>query len=137
VAILPDDRDRFDKIIAVAVNPATYEEEAFAALRKARELVKQNKSLAHPPPASPSNPRPSSYYFELKLTDIPLFWLPLVADRLSREANGLGLKNKIEYDFGPSRTALDIRVDGPKIACDVFHLRVDWLVDYVNAQPSM
>ena len=130
---MSDDRDRFNKIIAVAVNPATYEEEAFAALRKARELVKQNHSLAHPPLASPSITRPSSYYFELKLTNIPLFWLPLVADRLSREASGLGLKNKIEYDLGSSQTSLDIRVDGPKVACDVFHLRVDWLVDYVNA----
>jgi hypothetical protein len=39
-------RDRFDKIIAIAVNPGAYEEEAIAALLKARQLAKENPSLA-------------------------------------------------------------------------------------------
>ena len=34
-------RDRFEKILAVAVNPGAYEGEAIAALRKARELVER------------------------------------------------------------------------------------------------
>jgi len=134
---MSDDRDRFDKIIALAVNPGTYEQEAIAALRKARELVKQNRSLAHPLPPlrpTPSPEPPPDYYFELTLANIPPFWLQTVADKLSCEANCLGLKNKIEYDFCSAQTALDIRVDGPKIACDFFRLRVDWLVDYVNSQ---
>jgi hypothetical protein len=134
---MSDDRERFNKIIAIAVNPATYEEEAVAALRKARELVKQNRSLAHPPPlqpAPPRKPRPPDYSFELTLTNIPPFWIQIVADKLSCEANCLGLKNKIEYDFCSAQTALDVRVDGPKIACDFFQLRVDWLVNYVNSQ---
>jgi hypothetical protein len=36
----PMSRDRFDKIIAIAVNPGAYEEEAIAALLKARQLAK-------------------------------------------------------------------------------------------------
>ena len=32
------DRDRLEKVIAVALNPGAYEEEAITALRKAREL---------------------------------------------------------------------------------------------------
>ena len=39
-------RDRFDKIVAIAVNPGAYEEEAIAALLKARQLAKENPSLA-------------------------------------------------------------------------------------------
>ena len=34
-----ENRKKLDKIIAVAVNPGAYEEEAIAALRKARALV--------------------------------------------------------------------------------------------------
>jgi len=37
----PMSRDRFEKILAVAVNPGAYEGEAIAALRKARELVER------------------------------------------------------------------------------------------------
>jgi hypothetical protein len=37
-------RDRFDKIIAVAINPGAYEEEAMSALRRARALVKEDPS---------------------------------------------------------------------------------------------
>jgi hypothetical protein len=45
------DRDRFNKVLAIAVNPGSYEQEAIAALRKARDFVKTDPSLAHPPPS--------------------------------------------------------------------------------------
>ena len=35
------DKDRLDKVLAVAINPGAYEQEAIAALHKARELVKR------------------------------------------------------------------------------------------------
>jgi hypothetical protein len=38
-------RDRFDKINAIAVNPGAYEEEAIAALLKARQLAKDNRTI--------------------------------------------------------------------------------------------
>ena len=55
---MADDRTRLEKVLAVAINPGAVEGEAFAALRRARELVKQNPALAHPPspPASESHP---------------------------------------------------------------------------------
>ena len=47
-------RELLGKIMAVAVNPGAYEDEAISALRRARELVKQDPSLAHPSGATES-----------------------------------------------------------------------------------
>lgn len=132
-------RDRFDKIIAIAVNPATYEEEAITALRKARELVKENRTLAHPEPAPPppppaSEPPPPEYYFQVEITNIPPDWLTLLAHTLSKEAYGLGLKSKIEYDFTDTPLALNVRADGSRQACNAFEERFTSLIDFVNSQ---
>jgi hypothetical protein len=126
-------RDRFDKIIAIAVNPATYEEEAITALRKARELVRENRALAHPAPAPPSPPR-QDYCFQVDITNIPPDWVTLVAHSLSKEAYGLGLKSKIEYDFSDSPLSLNVRADGSKEACRAFEKHFTRLIDFVNAQ---
>ena len=129
-------RDRFDKIIAIAVNPATYEEEAITALRKARELVRENRALAHPaPPPAPPKPAPKpNYYFQVEITNIPPDWLTLVAHSLSKEAYGLGLKSKIEYDFSDTPLSLKIRADGSKEACNAFEKHFTLLIDFVNSQ---
>ena len=130
-------RERFDKIIAIAVNPATYEEEAITALRKARELVKENRALAHPaPPPSPPAPEPRQpeYCFRVEITNIPPDWLALVAHSLSREAYALGLKSKIEYDFSDTPLALSVRADGSKQACKSFEIHFTSLVEFVNSQ---
>ena len=47
------DRERLNKVLAIAINPGSYEQEAVAALRRAREWVKLDPTLAHPPPAPP------------------------------------------------------------------------------------
>jgi hypothetical protein len=39
-------KDRLDKVLAVAINPGAYEQEAVAAFHKARELVKRYPKLA-------------------------------------------------------------------------------------------
>jgi len=129
-------RDRFDKIIAIAVNPATYEEEAITALRKARELVRENRALAHPaPPPAPPKPAPKpNYYFQVEITNIPPDWLTLVAHSLSKEAYGLGLKSKVEYDFSDTPLSLNVRADGSKEACKAFEKQFTLLIDFVNSQ---
>ena len=130
-------RDRFDKIIAIAVNPATYEEEAITALRKARELVKEDRALAHPapppPPPPPAPPQPD-YCFQVEITNISPDWLTLVAHNLSKEAYGLGLKSKIEYDFSDIPASLSVRADGSKQACRAFERHFTVLIDFVNSQ---
>jgi hypothetical protein len=130
-------RDRFDKIIAIAVNPATYEEEAITALRKARELVKEDRALAHPAPPPPPAPEPPEplYYFQVEITNIPPDWLAVVAHSLSKAAYELGLKSKIEYDFSDTPAALNVRADGSEEACRAFESHFICLMDFVNAQP--
>jgi hypothetical protein len=130
-------RDRFDKIIAIAVNPATYEEEAITALRKARELVKEDRALAHPAPPPPPAPEPPPeplYYFQVEITNIAPDWLTLVAHNLSKEAYALGLKSKIEYDFSDTPPSLNIRADGSEQACRGFERHFTCLIDFVNAE---
>jgi hypothetical protein len=132
-------RDRFDKIIAIAVNPATYEEEAITALRKARELVKEDRALAHPappPPPPPPEPAQPDYSFHVEITNIAPDWLTLVAHMLSKEAYGLGLKSKIEYDFTDTPPALNVRADGSMQACSAFETHFTSLIDFVNSQQS-
>jgi len=126
-------RDRFDKIIAIAVNPATYEEEAITALRKARELVKEDRALAHPAAPAPEPAEPS-YCFQVAITNIPPEWITLIAHSLSKEAYGLGLKSKIEYDFSDIPLALNVRADGCKDACSAFEKHFTRLMDFVNSQ---
>ena len=127
-------RDRFDKIIAIAVNPATYEEEAITALRKARELVMEDRALAHPaPPPEPLAPEPR-YCFAVEITNIPPDWITLIAHSLSKEAYGLGLKSKIEYDFTDTPLALNVRADGGQDACNAFEKHFTRLMDFVNSQ---
>jgi hypothetical protein len=129
-------RDRFDKIIAIAVNPATYEEEAITALRKARELVKEDRALAHPAPPPPPAAEPPEplYYFQVEIANIAPDWLPLVAHNLSKEAYALGLKSKIEYDFSDDPLSLDVRADGSIEACRAFEKHFTRLIDFVNSQ---
>jgi hypothetical protein len=129
-------RERFDKIIAIAVNPGAYEEEAIAALLKARQLAKENPSLAHPPYSPPVKPSPSEASKQFTITKIKPFWLNIIADNISNIAYGLGLKSKISYDFKQRPVALSIRCDGTLAACNALEAHLHWLIDYVNSQPT-
>jgi hypothetical protein len=132
----PMSRDRFDKIIAIAVNPGAYEEEAIAALLKARQLTKENPSLAYPPYSPPVKPSPSEASKQFTITKIKPFWLNIIADNISSMAYGLGLKSKISYDFKQRPVALSIRCDGTLEACNALEAQLHWLIDYVNSQPA-
>src|SRR6516162_2483359 len=93
------DRDRFNKVLAVAINPGAYESEAVAALRAARQLIKKNPALAHPPPPV-AKPAPlGEYSHQVHITNIAPFWLYITINSLSQLAYGLGLKSKIVIGF--------------------------------------
>jgi hypothetical protein len=109
---MASDRDRLDKVLAIAVNPGAYETEAVAALRAA---------LAHPP----LHPRPKAaplgeHSRQVRITNVAPFWLYIVINSLSQQAYGLGLKRKIVIDFKVTPYALDVRCDGAETACDAF-----------------
>jgi hypothetical protein len=89
---MPTDRGRLDKVLAIAINPGVYEEEAIAALLKARELVKKDPSLAHPePPPLPTVAKPvptDEASFQVRITNVPQFWLNIFLNMVSQEADG-------------------------------------------------
>jgi hypothetical protein len=132
------DRKRVDKILAVALSPGAYEEEAIVALRKAREIVKANPVLAHPEPLlippSPPEPKPD-HSIQYRVSNITPFWLGIFLSNLSEQAYGLGLKSKLSCDFSESLTAVDIRCDGTEAACEAFVTHLKWLNNHINSQP--
>jgi hypothetical protein len=137
---MSDGRERYDKVLAVAVNPGAYEGEAIAALLRARELVKRNPSLASPPlPPTPPPPKPAppdEASLQIKVSNISRFWLNIFLSNLSQEAYGLGLKNKMVSDFKSTKPhAVEIRCDGQKDACVAFQTHLNWLLDVINSQP--
>jgi hypothetical protein len=133
------DRKQIDKILAVALNPGAYDQEAVAALRRAREIVKKNPQLAHPDPPPPSKP-PSTpppkpeHSIEYKVSKVTLFWAAIFLSNLSEKAYGLGLRSKFSCDFAGE--SVDIRCDGSKEACDLFVEHLQWLIDHINSQPK-
>ena len=131
------DRDRLEKVIAVALNPGAYEEEAITALRKARELVRQDPQLAHapPPPTAPPEPPPVEHSLAFQVTKIPPYWINIFTNNVSEAAYGLGLKSKIVVELEEIPRVIQIRCDGPKQACAVFEAHLNWLLIYINTQP--
>jgi hypothetical protein len=133
------DKERFDKVLAVAINPGAYEGEAIAAFRKARELAKKNPSLANGAELIPLSVKlqpPPEQSVQFRLSKIPQAWLKICINSLSAEAYGLGLISKLYCDFTEIPTALDVRCDGSKEACDAFKAHLDWLIEYVKDQPD-
>src|SRR5271165_3153012 len=133
---MANDRDRLDKVLAIAVNPGAYETEAVAALRAARQLIKKNPALAHPPlhPTPKAAPL-GEHSHQVRITKVAQFWLYIAINSLSQQAYGLGLKSKIVIDFKEMPYALDVRCDGAETACNAFARYVDRLIDYINSQP--
>jgi hypothetical protein len=129
------DRKRIEKMLAVAISPGAYEEEAISALRKAREVVKKNPLLAHPAPPTPAPVPAPDHSVQYRATNISPFWLNIFIGGLSEQAYGLGLRSKFSFDFGVAPTAVDIRCDGPKASCESFEAHLNWVVGYINSQP--
>jgi hypothetical protein len=135
---MPDDRGRFQKVLAIAINPGAYEAEAIAALRKARTLVKIDPSLAHPPPPPPipaiKGAPPDESSVQIKVSKITPFWLPIFLSNLSEQAYGLGLKSKLSCDFSAKLATVNIRCDGSKQGCEAFEAHLNWLIGHINSQ---
>jgi hypothetical protein len=134
------DKERFDKVLAVAVDPGAYEGEAIAALLKARELAKRNPGLATAVAFSPvmggTRPVPE-YSIKFRLRNIPFDWLKICINSLSAEAYALDLKSKLYCDFTEVPTALDVRCDGSHEACEAFRAHLEALIDYVHTRSRL
>jgi hypothetical protein len=130
-------KDRLDKVLAVAISPGAYEQEAVAALHKARELVKKEPNLAFDlPSASCPLPRPDpadEASFEVEISGVSEFWLPIVLNILSEQAYVLRLRSQFICDFA-TPTTVRIKCDGGKIACEAFKKHLDSLVEYIHSR---
>jgi hypothetical protein len=130
-------KDRLDKVLAVAINPGAYEQEAVAAFHKARELVKRDPKLAFALP-SVRYPLPrlnpaDETSFEAEISSVSEFWLPILLNTLSEQAYVLELKSKIICDFA-TPTTVRIKCDGRETACEAFKEHLNSLVEYIHSR---
>jgi hypothetical protein len=134
---MANDRDRLNKVLALAMHPQTITAEATAAFHRARDLVKANPSLAHPPAAPPSPPTPKpppQAKFKADITSVHPDWILILVEILSRTAYQLDLKYQICFDFSRSLTAVSVVWDGSRQACDAFEQRMQRTISYINGK---
>ncbi len=134
---MADDRERLTRVLALAMHPQTIPQEALAAFHRARDLVKANPSLAHPPepqkPKPPPQPAPQAT-FKATITSVHPDWILILIDSLSREAYKLDLKSEITFDFSQALTAVNVLCDGSEKACAKFQNHVKWAINYINSK---
>lgn len=130
-------KDRLDKVLAIAINPGAYEQEAVAALHKARELVKRDPNLAFDLPSSNCplpwlNP-PDEASLEVEISGVSEFWLPILLNTLSEKAYVLSLKSRFNCDFA-TPTTVRVKCDGRETACEAFREHLNSLTKYINSR---
>jgi hypothetical protein len=122
-----------DRLLAVAINPGAYEQEAVAALHKARELVKREPDLAFDLPSmTPLDPS-DEVSIEAEISGISEFRLPIILNSLSERAYLLGLKSKFTCDLA-TPTTVHVKCDGRETACEVFKEHLSLLAEYVRSR---
>jgi hypothetical protein len=130
-------KHRLDKVLAVAINPGAYEEEALAALHKARELVKRDPNLVVDLPSMscllPRLKSADEVSFEVEINGISEFWFPIVLNALSEQAYVLRLKSRFICEFATPIT-LHVKCDGRETDCAAFKEHLDSLVEYIHSR---
>jgi Protein of unknown function (DUF2786) len=126
-------KDRLDKVLAVAISPGAYEQEAVAALHKARELVKREPNLAFDLPSMAGHDSPDEVSFEAEISGISEFWLPILINSLSERAYVLRLRSKFTCDLA-TPAAVHVKWDGGETACETFKEHLNLLVEYIQSR---
>jgi hypothetical protein len=133
-------KDRLDKVLAIAINPGAYEQEAVAALHKARELIKRDPNLAFDLSSAscplPGLDRADKTSFEVEISGVSEFWLPILLNALSEQAYLLELQSKITCDFAKP-TTVHVKCDGRETACEAFKEHLGSLVEYINSRDDV
>jgi hypothetical protein len=134
---MADDRNKLDKVIALAIHPTTVPAEAVAAFNRARQLVKQNPDLAHPPPepepAAPAQPAVNAK-FTATITNLHPDWILIFVALVSKTGHEAGLKYRIDFDFSQAAVAIKLQCEGDERQCNLFEWNATWCVNYINEQ---
>jgi hypothetical protein len=83
-----------------------------------------------PPPVSSTSEEAS---FEVEITGVSEFWLPIVLNTLSEQAYALKLKSKLICDF-EAPTTVHFTCDGRETACEAFKEHLNALVGYIHSR---
>jgi hypothetical protein len=136
---MADDRERFTKILAVAMHPETMATEALAAFYRARELAKASPSLAHrPSELAPALRQPSQgRVYRARITSVRQDRVLILLALLSKRAYELDLKYQISFDYGDSPTAIDLVWRGPDMECKGLQWTVECAVNYINVKTGL
>jgi hypothetical protein len=126
-------KDRLDKVLAVAVNPGAYEQEAVAALHRARELIKRDPNLAFDLPSVSGLDPAREAPFESEISGVSEFWLPILLNTLSDRAYTLRLRSKFICDFAIP-TTVHVICDGKDTACEAFEEHLNVLMEYMRSR---
>jgi hypothetical protein len=136
---MADDRERFTKILALAMHPETMATEALAAFYRARELAKASPSLAHRPSEfAPAlrQPRQGRLY-GVRITSVRQDRVLILLALLSKRAYELDLRYQISFDYGDSPTAIDLVWSGPDVDCKALRWTVECAVNYINVKTGL
>src|SRR4051794_4363605 len=100
VLMMANDRERFTKVLTLAIHPETVPGEALAAFNRARELAKENPSLAHPPtPPREQKVTALDASYNARITAVHPDWVLILVGLLSNQAYKEDLRYKISFDF--------------------------------------
>ena len=98
-------------------------------------MVKSDPNLAFALPSAryplPRLDRADEASFEIVISGISEFWLPILLNALSEQAYVLELKSKIICDFA-TPTTVRVKCDGSETACEAFN--DNSLVEYIRSR---
>ena len=131
---MADDRERFTKVLTLAMHPETIATEALAAFHRARELAKANPALAHPPsePATALRQPRQGRVYRAHITSVRQDRILILLGLFSKRAYELDLKYQINFDYGNSLTKMDLVWSGPDKECKGLARTVECVINYIN-----
>jgi hypothetical protein len=105
--------------------------------QKARELVRRDPDLAfsllpgeHPLSCADLADEAS---FEVNVSGVHDFWLPILLNTLSEQAYVLGLKSQLTCDFA-TPTTVHVKCNGRETSCKAFDDYIHVLMEYIDSR---
>jgi hypothetical protein len=131
---MADDRERFTKVLALAMHPETMATEALAAFHRARELAKVNPALAHAPsePGTALRQPCQGKVYRARVTSVRQDRILTLLGLFAKRAYELDLRYQIKFDYENSLTRVDLVWSGPERDCKGLARTVECVINYIN-----